>query len=67
MMGDVTDIRKQAVAAEKSGEFFVELDTLVTTYLAEGLDIAQIVLYLQLLNVSLVADLASAIYCEEDD
>ena len=66
-MGDVTDIRKQAAAAEKSGEFFVELDTLVTNYLADGLDIAQVLLYLQILNVSLVADLASAIYCEEDD
>jgi hypothetical protein len=65
-MGDVTDIRRQAVSAEESAEFFIELDTLVTKYMEKGLDLSQIVMYLQVINVSIVSEMAQAIYGDDE-
>lgn len=67
-MNNITEIRKQAIAEEKSGEFFVALDSLVNDFVEEGLDLAQIITWLQVVNSSLVSELALAIYeIDEED
>jgi len=48
-MDNITEIRKQALAAEKSGEFFTALNVLVNDYIEEGLDLTQIITCYRLL------------------
>jgi len=67
-MDNITEIRKQALAAEKSGEFFTALNVLVDDYIEEGLDLTQIITWLQVVNSSVVTQLSLAVYeTDEED
>lgn len=67
-MDNITEIRRQTLAAEKSGEFFTALNLLVDDYIEEGLDLTQIITWLQVVNSTMVYQLSLAVYeTDEED
>lgn len=65
-MSELQELRELKIGIEKSEQFFIDLETLLAEHLDGGTPIEAIAFYMDMARLSLMNEVASQVYEQED-